>query len=666
MEERLPRSAPDALRFEPGVYVQQSAHGQGSAYLRGRTGQQTVMLFDGIRLNTSTYRQGPNQYFFTIDARSVRAIEVRRGGASTLYGSDAIGGTIDALPLEPLLDPSLSGLSVHPGFALRWASADGEAGGRVQLAGQAGEYVAFLVGTGYRNLGRLESGGRLSTPAGADNTPAGGWVPRFEDDGRTQLGTGFRELATDARVVARLGETFRLVGAVYDYRQFDAPRTDKCPPPEAPRNNCYVVEEQFRTLAYLSLTGSLGRVAERLRVALSYQLQHERHVDQRPTSFVENGGRDDVHTLGLLLQARTAEFSLARGSTLAVDYGADVYHDRLASTGWTTFTDLSQVVARSRGQYIDGSRYFWGGVFVQPELSLFAGRLLLRGGARLASASAFAPEEPVSGTRGVDRDWITVVGHGGIEFKALPWLSLLASVDRSYRAPNLDDLTSRQETGPGFQVENPDLAPEAALTVEGGLRLMFGRYLQAELWGYWARLSSTIERQPLPLAACPQATGRSCLHLINLDGDATVLGFEAIARAHLARRLTLRATLAWARGEGPSPALDGARVPLSRIPPLNGTVELVWRHWRGFYLGSALRWALAQDRLSLGDQSDARIPIGGTPGFAVVDLRAGYRLRKNLLVALTVENLGDAAYRYHGSSVNGAGRGVVLGLEGHL
>ncbi|MCA9678202.1 MAG: Plug domain-containing protein, partial [Myxococcales bacterium] len=87
--ERQPRSAPDALRWEPGVYVQQTAAAQGSAYLRGRTGQQTLLLFDGVRLNNSLWRQGPNQYFFSIDTRTLAAIDVVRGGASTRFGSDA-------------------------------------------------------------------------------------------------------------------------------------------------------------------------------------------------------------------------------------------------------------------------------------------------------------------------------------------------------------------------------------------------------------------------------------------------------------------------------------------------------------------------------------------------------------------------------------------------
>jgi len=83
----------------------------------------------------------------------------------------------------------------------------------------------------------------------------------------------------------------------------------------------------------------------------------------------------------------------------------------------------------------------------------------------------------------------------------------------------------------------------------------------------------------------------------------------------------------------------------------------------GFWFGAGLRWATAQKRLSLGDRSDARIPLGGTPGFAVLDLRAGLRVNDRLRATVVVENVGDAAYRYHGSSVNGPGRGLVVGLD---
>jgi iron complex outermembrane receptor protein/hemoglobin/transferrin/lactoferrin receptor protein len=34
-----------------------------------------------------------------------------------------------------------------------------------------------------------------------------------------------------------------------------------------------------------------------------------------------------------------------------------------------------------------------------------------------------------------------------------------------------------------------------------------------------------------------------------------------------------------------------------------------------------------------------------------------------LLLAAVLENLGDTAYRSHGSSVNGPGRGLVVSLE---
>jgi iron complex outermembrane receptor protein/hemoglobin/transferrin/lactoferrin receptor protein len=81
------------------------------------------------------------------------------------------------------------------------------------------------------------------------------------------------------------------------------------------------------------------------------------------------------------------------------------------------------------------------------------------------------------------------------------------------------------------------------------------------------------------------------------------------------------------------------------------------------WLGQSVRWATLQDRLATSDRSDARIPLGGTPGFVVWDAQVGYRMDPWISAALVLENILDNEYRSHGSSVNGAGRGLIIQLE---
>ena len=47
-------------------------------------------------------------------------------------------------------------------------------------------------------------------------------------------------------------------------------------------------------------------------------------------------------------------------------------------------------------------------------------------------------------------------------------------------------------------------------------------------------------------------------------------------------------------------------------------------------------------------------------------MRAGYRVDARLLFTVVFENVSDAAYRVHGSSINGPGRGVRVGVEAGL
>ncbi|MEJ6634618.1 MAG: Plug domain-containing protein, partial [Akkermansiaceae bacterium] len=97
LEEHAVRTLPQAFSNTPGVLVQQTTPGHGSPYIRGFNGRQTLLLQDGVRLNNSTWRGGPVQYWNTLDSQAIDRLELIKSQGSVLYGSDAIGGTVNIL-----------------------------------------------------------------------------------------------------------------------------------------------------------------------------------------------------------------------------------------------------------------------------------------------------------------------------------------------------------------------------------------------------------------------------------------------------------------------------------------------------------------------------------------------------------------------------------------
>lgn len=668
IDQRLASSPPDALRYEPGVTIQQTAHGQASPFVRGLTGQQVVHLFDGVRLNNSLYRRGPNQYFFNLDTQTIAAITVLRGSSSVVHGSDALGGAILVTPVSPALDPDHHGLSLHPEASLRLGTADISGGGRVALSAQLGSRTAFLVGAGYFDADRLQAAGQIRN-AGED-APT---VPRLDRDGRTQLGTGYREATFDGRVVHQLSDDLRVTVATYNYNQYDAPRTDQCPKPGAPIGDCLTIEEQFRTLAYASIEGDAGADTRELHATLSYQRGHERRRERRQASDLAQLQNDDIMTFGLAASALSRSIALNDNVRLELRYGIDAYLDRVDSDAATVADNDIAVEKRSRGQYLSGSRYLTSGLYTDAALS-FADDVELRAGVRAALSHAHAPNDPESGSRGLDRAFTAIVARGGVTWNvSRPW-SVSLNVDQGFRAPNLDDLTARQTVGAGFQIENAALTPEHALTSELGARFTHP-LIDVDAWLYWTALQDAILRATRQPTDCPIdvpecMTASSQLTLVNASESANILGAEARVTLKPTHAISLRATFAYAHGEAPNTATPTAempsppkRVPMSRIPPMNGTVEL--QHHpasTGLYGVLAARWATAQTRLAPTDATDPRIPPGGTPAYAVFELRAGYHFDDRLRISAALDNLFDTAYRIHGSSINGAGRNLKVSV----
>lgn len=96
IEARKSFDLADAIRLLPGVSVAQSGTFGKSAsiFLRGTNSNHTLVLVDGVRANSP---QDGRFDIGQIPIENVEQIEIVRGPASALYGSDAIGGVINIL-----------------------------------------------------------------------------------------------------------------------------------------------------------------------------------------------------------------------------------------------------------------------------------------------------------------------------------------------------------------------------------------------------------------------------------------------------------------------------------------------------------------------------------------------------------------------------------------
>ena len=137
----------DLVRYEPGVTIEGSPtrFGLGNFNIRGLEGNRVQMTVDGIRLPES-YRVGSfsNASRNALGIGLLRQVEIVRGPASAIHGSDALAGVVAFTTLDPA--SYLAGGKAHGGEAFgAYADADRSAGIGGALALAAGG-TQLLVG----------------------------------------------------------------------------------------------------------------------------------------------------------------------------------------------------------------------------------------------------------------------------------------------------------------------------------------------------------------------------------------------------------------------------------------------------------------------------------------------------------------------------------------
>jgi len=635
-----PRTLAESLTSIPSIMVQKTAYGQSSPYVRGFTSYHNVLLVDGIRLNHSAMRPGPNQYWSTVDGLAVDRLEVIRGPAGILYGSDAVGGVVNAISASPLS----SGSDVNGGFLLRRSSAEASSVGRVDFSAPLQEGWFFSGGLSRKDFGDLVAGGATGL----------------------QESTGYKEDDADIRISRRLAADTILEFGFQRVFQDDVPRTHKTVDGISwqgtlPGSELFRLLDQERQLAWgrLMWTNAGGWLDD-----AQFTLSLHRHFQDRDRMKSDGNGNP---TNGDVTGFEVDDFAF--GARFATEFGwlwgVDIHDELIDSYKYGTNAAGEVVSTGIQGPVADDSRVRSQAAYFQREIPV--GRWTLVPGFRASwtGLDAGRVEDPLTGLpTSVERNWSAITGGVRLRRPLNRDSAVFAGLSQGFRTPSLYDLTSLDETS---VVETPNfkLQPEGFLQAEIGVR---GR---AVAWDWDISAWHTLIQDMI--VRSPVATTGSEVGKDNADGwvqgaeIATTLRWNSNWSSSFSASLMnglVAQRQAIDSGVTPFGDLPIVDRPLDRLMPVQGYFSTRWEPGSFWWLEGRV-WAMGKaDKLSFRDERDSsRIPPGGTPSFRIASLVFGADLGRGKRLFIGVENLADVDYRVHGSGINGPGRNLLATLE---
>jgi outer membrane receptor protein involved in Fe transport len=658
IKEIQPSSLPETLKESTGIMVQITNRGAGAPIIRGMIGPKNLIVVDGIRFNNSIFRTGPNQYLALFDPWSLKSIEIVRGPGSVLYGNDAIGGVIHLITLD-VPKPKKKIWDLRLGS--RFKSAD------LSYAVMANGDIRT------KNLGAL-AGGSINI---FNQLRTGGGKKELQSD--FERGSGY--LKAEYQTTKNSSLTFSFLSTVIQ----DAKRIDRIG-----QGKMRIYDNESH-LWYLKWKYKGQDIIQRIEANLSFHLT--RDLIKKFRCETEEGivrdllgcakrkrgellkikhNQDNVYTPGgfIILEPHFLEHKFR------LVLGTEFYWDYVTSSAKVAKPTDWEFETQKRGNFSSGSTYLLGGAFLYSDIDLieFNSSLFVLGlGGRTSMVKAYAPDVPPLGD--VDYSYRGSVVSASLAYIYRDNLNLYLDYSQGFRAPNLQESTVLGDTGNQFEVPNPDLKPERADTIEIGTKVDID-FLRLELASFFTWISDAFIREDVPrqewekMGISPEDVGElDVVRRVNGLGQ-FYKGIESGLGINLFSGFKLWANLAWILGDTKT---QEKTQPSRRVPPLLGNGGVRYEIPKG-YVEVFTRWAQRQDRLHEKDRKDLRIcedpkkkgtlleDCKGTPGWITLNLRAGYRF-KYVYLDITLENITDTRYKYHGSGIYAPGFNAIGSLE---
>ena len=609
VNNRVSRTTPEALMGAAGVFVQKTNHGGGSPILRGLMGNQTLLVLDGIRLNNSTYRFGPNQYLNTVDPFSLHKIEILQGSGSVQYGSDAMGGVIHMFTSEPELN---SGMNAR--FLGRLTSQNMEQTGRAEI-NYGTKRIAGSAAITLRNFGDLYGGSGI---------------------GR-QSPSGYAENSNFIKLKYVLNKNTFVISNQY-FNASHVPITHKVKLENFKINE---ISQQNRNLSYIKHSWSANsKWINELSTTLSLHHTLEERESQKNNSNQYLFEKDQVNTLSI-----NSSFTSTFSSDWKAITGIEIYTDKVSSK--KDLTNLESMVSQSgRGLYPNHSQYGSFSAYTIHHLKL--NPIFISGGLRYNRFNINIKEAGIGNTR---INPAALVYNANLGYRINVHSTAYVAFNSGYRAPNIDDMGTLGIVDFRYELPAFNLKPEQSQTFELGYKIAKLKY---QITGaiYSTSVSNLIVRSKVP----DQIISGYPVYIKENIGKAIIQGVENTVVFNINKKLQLNSQLIYTYGKN-----QLTQEPLRRIPPFFGRLGLQYE-LRPFFVSSEWAFAGSQHRLAQGDKDDNRIGPNGTPAWNIINIYTGLKL-KNTTIQAVLNNLSNSSYKTHGSGVYGQGRSLTLQVQ---
>jgi hemoglobin/transferrin/lactoferrin receptor protein len=636
IETLLAQDIKDLVRFEPGVSVRSSParftaasssvgrDGNSGFNIRGLEGNRVLIQVDGVRT--------PDAYAFGaqsvgrgdyVDLDILKSVEIVRGPASALYGSDGLAGSVSFITKDPA-DVLGTERNWSLGATASYASADEQFSQGLLGAARFGA-LETLVAYSHRDGDGQETGGD-NNAANTDRTTANPEDNRsnsvlakaiysFDDANRVRLTFDHRDRDVSWDVLSAISKPPLTATSTLGLTAWDDVNRDRI-----------TFDYEF-TGDSAALNGA--------QVAVYYQDTDTRQHSEEDRNTAPDRIRDstfDTTVRGANVQM-TSNFT-----TGAVDhglvYGFDYSTTRTQSVRNGTVPPVGESFP-SHG--FPNTDHVLAGAFVQDELSV--GRWSFFPALRWDYYEIDPENDPLFvAAVPASQDDTHLTPKLGVLFRMNEQLSLFANAAAGFKAPAPSQVNNGF-TNPiaNYRSEsNPQLRPETSETIELGARARTGVW-SATVAAFAGRYDDFIEQVQTGGTFTPGDP--AVFQYVNLT-EAKIYGLEASGRVELGAGFAMNAAASFARGDS---KLDGVETPLPSIDPFKLVTGLEWHD-------SADRFGTQAYVTYSHSKSPSRTGVTCTPAcfipdsFVVGDLVGWWNITDATVLRAGVFNITDEKY----------------------